>query len=300
MKWINYQHLFYFWNIVHHGSVTEASRILRLAQPTISAQIKTLEEIMGEKLFLRSGRNLKLTEVGHLVFDYAEKIFSLGTELMDVISDGNIQLKKEFKIGISEVIPKTLVFKIIEPVFTNLNNYKVICLEDKTDKLLADLAIGALDLVISDREIPPHIKIKGYSHFLGSSTISLLGSTIHKNKYKKNFPKSLNNAPLLIPSSESILHNEILNWISNNQISPQILANFQDTALMKIAAKNKLGIIPVPKIISKEVCKEYNLEVIGEIKDIKERLYIITLERRLKNPLIVEISNQSLNLFDNR
>lgn len=298
MKWLNYQHLFYFWNIAHHGSVTEASRILRLAQPTISAQIKTLEEIIGEKLFLRSGRNLKLTEVGYLVFDYAEKIFSLGDELIDVLEGGNIQIKKEFKIGISDVIPKTLAFKIIEPVFTNLNNFKVICLEDKTDKLLADLAIGTLDLVISDREIPSHIKIKGYSHYLGSSTISLVGSSAYKKKYKKNFPKSLNNAPLLIPSSESILHNEIINWINNNKISPQIVASFQDTALMKIAAKNNYGIMPIPQIISKEVCKEYGLEVIGEIKDIKERLYIITLERRLKNPLIVEISNQSLNLFD--
>lgn len=297
MKWLNYQHLYYLWNIVHNGSITKASEKLRLSQPTLSAQIKSLEQALGERLFERKGRELKLTEIGIVVYDYAEKIFSLGNELLEVLDGNKQQTQREFKIGISDVIPKTLVFKIIKPVFVKFNNIKVVCLEDKTEKLFASLAIGDIDLVISDRPIPAYVKVKGYSHFFGSSDISFIGCTDFKKLYKKNFPKSLAGAPLLIPTEESILYKEIIEWFESQGIKPKICATFQDTALMKIAAKEKIGIIPIPKVIAAEICRSYGLELIGSSSEIKEKLYVISLERKLKNPVIIEICDLSSRLF---
>lgn len=297
MKWLNYQHLYYFWCIVTYGGVTKASEKLRLSQPTVSAQIKSLEEMLGDKLFKKQGRELVLSDTGTVVFEYAEKIFSLGTELLEVLEGKEITHTKEFKIGIADVIPKTLAFKIIKPVFKEFDNVKVVCLEDKSDTLLAELAVGGIDLVISDQAIPSHIKVKGYSHLLGASDISFLGSAQFKKQYKKGFPQSLQNAPMLIPSEESNLNKELLLWLEEYQEKPKILATFQDTALMKIAAKEKFGIIPIPKVIAPEICKELDLEIIGHTDKIKERLYIISLERRLKNPIILEITKSSEQIF---
>lgn len=297
MKWLNYQHLFYFWNIVEYGGITKASKKLRLSQPTISAQIKSLEEQLGEKLFQRQGREIKLTEAGNIAFEYSDKIFSLGNELLEVLEGANPSIKTEFKVGISDVVSKKLAFKIIKPAFVSFENTKVSCFEDKSEKLLADLAVGSLDLIISDRQIPSNVKVKGYSHFLGQSDISFLGDKSLVKEFKKNFPKSISNAPLLIPSDESILHNKLLDWFDNLKIKPKIVGTFQDSALMKIAAKDKLGIMPIPKVIASDVCDDYGLEIIGSTSDIQEELYVISLERRLKNPIIIQICNLSSKVF---
>ncbi len=297
MNWLNYQHLYYFWHAAHFGSVTRASRELRLAQPTISAQIRTFEDVIGEKLFERAGRNLKLTEAGRTVYDYAEKIFSLGGELLDVLDGKTVAKQKEFKVGISEVIPKTLVYRIIKPLFNQPYDMKVLCLEDRVDKLLADLAVGAIDIVISDRPIPQSVKVKGYSRYLGSSSVSILGSSTYKRRLKKTFPDSLNGARMLVPSSESILHNELMHWLHRNDLTPRIVGTFQDTALMKIAARDQLGIIPIPTVIAGEVCREYGLEIIGTLAEVQEKIFIISLERKIKNPLIAEINQHGTHLF---
>jgi LysR family transcriptional activator of nhaA len=133
MRWLNYQHLFYFWNIAKLGSVTEAAKYLKLAQPTISAQIKTFEEMLGDKLFRRDGKYLKLTDTGNIAFKYADQIFSLGQEFLDII-DGKIEHSiEQLKIGISDVVPKTLAYKLIEPAINSTKRANICCTEDKTE-----------------------------------------------------------------------------------------------------------------------------------------------------------------------
>ncbi len=284
MRWLNYQHLFYFYNVAKFGSVTEASYQLRLAQPTISAQIKSLEDVIGEKLFLREGRSLKLSEAGQLVMKYAESIFHLGNELLHVLDGQATSPNKVLNLGISDVVPKTVTFRVIEPI---LGKNQINCFEDKTEKLLADLALGTIDLVLSDRPISPNFKVRAFNHFLGESSLSFLAVPKLAKALRKNFPKSLHDAPLLMPTSEASIFNDLYRWFADINIEPRIVGTFQDRALSKIVAGAGFGIIPVPNVVEKEVMNEFDLELVGRTKEIKEQFYLISLDRKIKNPIVV-------------
>lgn len=292
MRWLNYQHLYYFWHVARCGSVTEASQQLRLAQPTISAQLKSFEEVLGEKLFEREGRSLKLTEAGQLANRYAEQIFNIGQEFLDVLDGKAHGTRREFKVGIADVVPKSLAYRLIEPAFSADTGAMVYCFEDKTERLLAQLSIGEIDLVVADRPLPPNVKVKAFNHFIGECGVSLLGVRALANKYKKNFPKSLNAAPLLLPTADSAVRHELDQWFDKLGIAPQCVGAFQDRALMKLAARNGKGIMIVPSVAEAEVKEEFKLELVGRSTDVKEQIYLISIERRLKNPLVVQICSE--------
>lgn len=284
MRWLNYQHLYYFWNVARYGSVTEAGQRLRLAQPTISAQLKIFEDMLGERLFFREGRNLKLTETGKLAYKYAENIFSLGDEFMRVLDGTTPKTPDEVRVGIADVVPKLIGFRLIEPLFSS--GSRVICHEDRSERLLAELSISEVDLVISDSPIPASVKVKAFNHYLGDCSMSFLASGKLAKRYKPGFPNSLKGAPLLLPAREAAVRREIDQWISNLSLPPVVVGEFQDSALMKIVAREGMGIVPVPTFVEREVCKEFNLLVLGRIDSIRERLYLISVERRIKNPLV--------------
>ncbi len=297
MDWINYQHLYYLWHIGHYGSITKAAQKLRLAQPTISAQIKTLEDSLGEKLFEKKGRNIYLTDAGNVAFKYAEQIFSLGQELKDTLS-GTLQTKpKELRIGILDAVPKILSYRILKPAFHKFKELTISCNEGKFDLLLSDLAKGDLDLLISDRPTPAGSHIKAYNHFLGESTISFLATPRFKKSLKGKFPENMKNANMLLPGNECMLHDQLNDWLENKGINPKVVAYFQDTAIMKIVASENVGIIPLPSIIAKEAAKEYSLSILGSTNEIKEPIYVISLERRLKNKVIVDIFKFGTSIF---
>lgn len=292
MKWINYQHLFYFWNVARYGSVTKASKALRLAQPTVSAQLRTLEDVLGESLFERTGRNLQLTDAGKITLRYAEQIFNLGDELLENLS-GHPQSYKELNVGISDVVPKTLAYKIVRPAFRNQDNTRLVCYEDKTERLLADLAISEIDLVIADRPIPPSAKVNAFNHILGESGVTLLANKSLADKYRRGFPGSLQHAPLILPTREAQIENELIQWLAKNDITVKSPASFQDRAMMKIAAKDGVGIIPIPTVIEKEVCRDFKLAVVGRITEIREKYYLVTLERRIRNNVVSKIFTEA-------
>ena len=289
MRWLNYQHLYYFWHVARCGSVTLASRQLRLAQPTISAQLKSFEDVLGEKLFEREGRALKLTEAGHLANRYAEKIFSMGQEFLDMLDGKAHGAAKELKVGIADVVPKALAYRLIQPAFVGGSGAAVHCFEDRTDRLLANLSIGELDLVIADRPIPPNVKVKAFNHFIGECGVSFLASKPLANKHKNTFPASLNVAPLLLPTEESAVRHELNHWFDRIGVEPVCVGMFQDRALMKLAAKDGKGIMPIPSVVEEEIKEEFKLELVGKSTEVKEQLYAIAIDRRIKNPLIAQI-----------
>ncbi len=295
---LNYQHFYYFWRVATRGGVSDASRELRLAQPTISAQLKVFEASIGEKLFVRRGRRLHLTDVGKVVFEYAEKVFATGEDLLTVLNDGERKHPKKITIGIADVVPKIIAYKLIRPSFMQAVPATVFCTEDRTERLLAELAISGLDLVISDAPIPPSVSVKAYNHFLGECSVSFLGSKSLAKLFKRNFPRSLSQAPVLLPSHDAAVRREIDHWFGSRKLAPFPVGEFQDSALMKIVARGGHGIVPVPSVIAREVCKEYNLVILGTIPEIKERFYLISVERRLHNPVVKAIVDTAQhNLF---
>jgi len=297
MRWLNYQHLYYFWHVAKAGSVTVAARQLRLAQPTVSAQLKAFEQVLGEKLFERQGRGIRLTETGHLAVRYAEQIFGLGQEFIDTLDGKTAPTSRELKIGIADVVPKILAFKLIEPALEHPEETVVICSENSTERLLADLAIGEIDLVVADRAIPPSVKVKAFSHFIGESAVSFLAVKTLAKKYRPGFPKSLAGAPVFLPTAESTVRAELDRWFESSGIAPRPSAFFQDRALMKLAAREGRGILPVPSSIAGEVGAEFGLELVGRIDAVPEQLYLISTERRLKNPLVARLCAEGQRRF---
>jgi LysR family transcriptional activator of nhaA len=290
MEWLNYHHLLYFWVVAREGSVTKASEQLRLAQPTVSGQLKALEQALGERLFARSGRRLLLTDVGRVVFRYADEIFSLGRELQDALKDRPTGRPVRFSVGIADVVPKLVAYRLLLPALSLPEPVHVVCREDKPDRLLAELAVHALDLVLSDAPVPPTVKVKAYSHLLGETAIAFFGTEALAAAHRRGFPGSLAGAPLLLPCEGTALRRSIDQWLEQQGVRPQVVGEFEDSALLKVFGQAGKGLFPAPAAIEAEVRAQYDVRLVGRVEAVRERFYAISAERRLKHPAVVAIS----------
>jgi LysR family transcriptional activator of nhaA len=291
MEWLNYHHLLYFWVVAREGSVTRASEQLGLAQPTVSGQLKALEDSLGEKLFSRVGRRLVLTDVGRVVYRYAEEIFSLGRELQDTLKDRPTGRPVRLAVGVADVVPKLVAHRLLEPALSLPEPVHVICREDKPDRLLAELSVHALDLVLSDAPVSPGVMVKAYSHLLGETEVGFFGTEPLAAAYRRGFPRSLDGAPLLLPTENTTLRRSIDQWLDHERIRPRVVGEFEDSALLKVFGQAGKGLFPAPAVIEVEVRAQYGVKTVGRVPGVKERFYAISAERRLKHPAVVAISD---------
>lgn len=288
---INYKHLHYFWAVAREGGVARASERLHLTPQTISGQLSLLEEYLGVDLFSRVGRNLELTDTGRMVLSYADEIVSLGGELEEVIHqwpDGRPQL---FRVGVVDVLPKSITHRILEPALQMSEPVRMICREADLDTLLAELAVHRLDLVLSDRPIPPTVSTRGFSHKLGECAISFFAAKNLEKKLKGDFPRCLDGAPLLLPGSGSQLRSGIDQWLDKQRIHPRMIAEFDDSALMKVFGQDGAGVFIAPAAIEAEVEWQYQVAVIGRVDEVKEHFYAISVERRVLHPVVTVLLN---------
>ena len=295
MEWLNYHHLLYFWTVAKEGSIARACEKLRLAQPTISGQLRLLEETLGEKLFSKQGRGLAMTEVGQVVYRYADEIFGLGRELQDVLKGRPQGRPLRLVVGVSDLIPKLVAYLVLQPLLSMTESVQIVCDEGSPVHLLAELAEHRLDVVVSDSPIPPTVAVKAYNHLLGTSTVTAFAAPRLAVRYRKNFPASFDDAPFLLPMQESSLRRPMEQWFDSEKIRPKLVGEFKDRALMHTFGQAGAGIFIAPTAIEKEICDHYRVATIGRIDSIVERYYAISLERRLKHPAIVAISEAARN-----
>ena len=298
MEWLNYHHLLYFWVVAREGSIVKASGVLNLTPPTISGQLAALEESLGEKLFEKSGRGLALTEMGRVVFRYADEIFALGKELRDTIRGRPTSKPPRLVVGIADVVPKLVAFRLIEPAFRLPQRVEIVCEEDEPERLYGALATHELDLVISDAPLPAGAAVKAYSHPLGESPIALFGKAELAKRYRRNFPKSLDRAPLLLPVRRTEVRRMLEHFFESEDIHPQVVAEFADSALMKICGQAGLGLFPGPAAIGSRVEQQYDVVRAGTIAAVRERFYVISPERRIKHPAVAAITETGRRLFE--
>ncbi len=291
MEWLNYHHLLYFWTVVREGSIVRAGERLRLAQPTISGQLRTFENAIGEKLFSRSGRHLVLTDVGHMVFSYAEEIFTTGRELTDALKGRPTGRPTRLAVGIADVVPKLIAYQLLEPALTLAQPVRLVCREDRPEKLFAELAIHALDLVLTDAPPAPTIKVRAFSHLLGECGTSFFATPSLAARYRKRFPKSLTGAPMLLPTENTATRRSLEEWFQAQGIRPDVKGEFEDSALLKVFGQTGWGLFPAPAAMERAVRRHYNVALVGRIKAVRARFYAVTVERRLKNPAVVAISD---------
>ncbi len=289
MEWLNYHHLLYFWVVAREGSIAKATRELRLAQPTISGQLRMLERSLGTKLLRREGRGLVLTDMGQIVYRYADEIFSIGRELIDTIKDRPTGRPLRFTVGIADAIPKLVAYRLIEAALKLPEPVALVCREDQPERLLGQLALHELDLVISDGPLPAGVSVRAFNHLLGECGVAFHAAPELAKKLRKGFPRSLHGAPMLMPSEHTSLRRALEQWFDALGIRPRTVAEFDDTALLKTFGQSGLGVFPVSQVIENEAMRQYGSRRIGATDDVRERFYAISAERRLKHPAVVAI-----------
>lgn len=298
IKMLNYKQLYYFWNVAKHGGITRAAEQLHLTPQTISGQLSELEHASEIKLFNRVGKRLELTSHGKLAYSYADEIFQVGKELEALLREKTDLNEISFKVGISDVVPKTIAYKLLSPTLRMQQSIKLHCQEAGLESLFAALALHQLDLVIADKPLSSEFGVKAYNHQLGSSTLAFYATPDLKQILTKPFPECLEQAPLLLPGSDSALRLKLERWLSQNELYPQIAGEFDDSALMKAFGQEGAGLFPAPSVIAEELFKQHGVEIITEVPEITLDYYAISAERKLKHPAVVTISDAAhLEIF---
>lgn len=290
MDWLNYHHLLYFWTVAREGTIAAACEQLHVAQPTISAQLRKLETALGHKLFKRAGRNLVLTESGRVAYRYADEIFSIGRDLMDTLKGRPTGSPLRFQVGVADVVPKLMTHRLLAPALKLKERIQIICYEGKPTELLPRLAVHELDVVLSDNPVSAETGVRAFSHLLGECTVSVFAPADEASRYRRGFPETLDTAPMLLPTSNTMVRRALDHWFDANGIRPMVVGEFEDTALLKVFGQHRAGLFPGPTAIAKEIQKQYGVRQVAEIEDVHERFYAISMERRVKHPAVVAVS----------
>jgi LysR family transcriptional activator of nhaA len=289
MEWLNYHHLHYFWLVAREGGLAPAATQLRLAPSTVSGQIRLLQDALGHELFVRSGRRLVLTEIGRVVYGYADEIFGIGRELQDTLKDRPAGRPLRVTVGVADVVPKLVARRLLEPALHLREPVRLVCREDRPDRLLAELALHELDMILTDAPASPQVKVRSFSHLLLECDVAFLGRRDLALKYRRGFPSSLHGAPLLLPTENTALRRSIDQWLDASGARPRVVAEIEDSALLKVFGQTGLGLFPVAAVVAREVCRQYDVEVVGKAAGLCERFYAVTVERRLRHPAVVAI-----------
>jgi LysR family transcriptional regulator, transcriptional activator of nhaA len=293
MERLNYHHLLYFWMVAREGTMARASERLLLAQSTLSAQIGTLEDALGEKLFERAGRKLRLTEMGRTVVGYADEIFSLGRELLESVKGRPTGRPLRLVVGVADMVPKLVAYHLLKPALRLSEPVRLVVHEQSTAKLLAALAVQELDVVLADRPAPSEVRVRAFNHLLGECGVTLFAAPKLATKYRRGFPRSLDGAPFLLPGEASALHGALEQWFEKQRIRPRVVAEFDDSTLIKVFGQEGSGVFAAPSAIEASVCRQYSVGIVGRLEEVRERFYAISVERRLKHPAIIAITESA-------
>jgi len=287
---LNYRHLEYFWHVAREGGVTAASRLLHVGQPAISAQIQKLERALGEKLFERSGRKLVLTEVGHVVFGYADEIFSIGRDLKDAVDGLPGRGPLRLTVGVVDSLPKLMAHRLVMPAVAAFEHLRLELTSGLPDGLFAALAVHKLDLVLSDAPLPTTVDVRAYNHFLGDCRVVLMGNSDVASRYREGLPECLDNAPILMPGLHSNLRRRLLNWYKEHGLEPNVVGEINDSGVLKVFGQHGLGMFAVPTAVEADVARQYDVQRIALLEGVREEYYAISVERRIRNPAVAAIT----------
>lgn len=299
MGTLNYKHLHYFWMVARSGGIGRASARLHVTAQTISGQLTQFEEVLGHPLFDRIGRRLQLNDMGRMVLRYADEIFTLGGELEEAVRRGPAGRPLQLRVGITDAVPKSMAYLLLEPAMQLPQALRIICREGKRRQLLAELATHQLDIVIADSPLPANIEVRGFNHLLGECGLAFFAAPALARRYRKGFPVSLNGAPFLLPGEDAAVRPRLLRWFEQAGIEPQIVGEFDDSALMKAFGEAGTGVFCVPQAVGPRIRKQYAVQMLGATGEVSEQFYAVSMERRLTHPAVVAIQSTARDrLFD--
>ena len=290
MAAVNYKHLEYFWAVVKYGGVTRASEALFVTQPAISTQLGKLERALGQKLFRKQGRRLELTPAGRTAFRYADEIFSLGQEMAETVRGGAPDRPVRLTIGLIDALPKLVAYQLIAPALRLKPRLRVVVRENPPEQLYAELAIHGVDVLLTDAPLPQTVPVKAYNHLLGECGVSIMGTPKLAAQYRADFPRSLDNAPMLLPTDNTTLRMSLERWFDQQRIRPLPVAEIEDSAVVKVFGQEGIGLFVIPTAVEAQVAAQYQVEVAGRLPEVREQFFAISLERRVKHPGVLAIT----------
>lgn len=294
---LNYQHLLYFWSVVRTGSLTRACEELALSAPTVSGQLRTLEARLGEKLLAKSGRALVPTEVGRLVYSYADQIFGLGQELLEALEHRPSERPLRLIVGIDDVLPKEIAYRILKPALSLRRPVRLSCREGTLERLVADLAVHEVDVVLSDAPVTPTLNVRAYSHSLGTCEVLWMATPTLAKTLRRSFPKSLDGVPVLLPTDDTAIRRALDQWLDRQDARPVLIGEFEDYAMLREFARAGHGFAPVPSILEEQFRREYGFARVGIASGVKAEFYAISVERKIKNPAVAKLTEQAREVF---
>lgn len=298
MRHPNYNHLLYLWATVREGGIARAAEVLHITPQTISGQIKLLEGEMGGRLVEKKGRRLVPTELGVTVCEYADEIFTSGQELMRLLQGAAPQRRRAVVVGVSDVVPNLVAWRVISPLMRGEEPFRVTCHTGSLDTLIADLAAHRLDLVLSTSALPASSGVRAFSHLLGECDITFFAPPRLAARLRRGFPASLDGAPFLLPTGRSPNRRVLETWFLGHRITPRVVGEFDDSALLKTFGKGGLGIFAAPSVIEAEVISQCRVRSIGQASGARARFYALTMERRIRHPAVAAITEKArLTLF---
>lgn len=291
MSFLNYHHLRYFWATVKEGGVTRASRKLNVTQPTVSSQIRELEDVLDRPLLNRDSQKLMLTEAGQICYRYAEKIFELGRDMVDELKGHASDKPFGLTVGLANSVPKLLAHRLLQPALGLATVTRVQCFEDRLENLIDELVGHHLDLVIADTPLPPMRKHRVYNHLLGESSVLFFATERLSAGTRRNFPRSLEGVPMLLPTQNTALRRTLDGWFASHGITPEIVGEFEDPALMKVFGEAGAGVFPALAAVEADVRRMCDVRVVGPADGVVERFYAISAERRVRHPGVAAIAD---------
>jgi LysR family transcriptional regulator, transcriptional activator of nhaA len=294
---LNYKHLQYFWMVVKSGGVARAGERLHVTPQSISGQVGLLEEAIGEPLLQRQGRKLELTEIGRLVFEYADRMFTAGEELKLALRDRPRGNQPQLRVGVADVVVKSLAYRMLSPALDLPQPPRLLCREGRLSDLLGELAVHRLDLVLSDRPMPPSLNVIGFNHLLGECGITFLATEALAMRLRARFPHSLHEAPMLLPGEDSAVRVRLMQWLSDQRILPRVVGEFEDSALLKAFGEAGTGVFAMPSVVADRVMQQFDVVTVGHTHEVVEQVYAISTERRLTHPAVVAIGQSAHRAF---
>ncbi len=286
---LNLRHLYYFWVVAKEGGVTRAAERLGVAVQTISMQLSLLEQAIGKSLLTTQGRRLVMTEAGRVALSYADQIFLLEEQMQDALAETDLGSSMRLTVGISDSLPKLIAYRLLETALQLPQKVRLECYEGKFESLLADLALHKLDVVLTDRPVSAGTSLRVFSHPLGECQVMLFGIPALAQKYRDNFPDSLHGAPVLLPTRNNAIRGRIDQWFELHNVRPDVVGEFEDSALLSTFGRSGLGLFPAASILAADVQEQFGAELVGELTQVQEQFYAVSTERKIKHAAVEAI-----------
>ncbi|MDA7430163.1 LysR family transcriptional regulator [Primorskyibacter aestuariivivens] len=283
---LNYHHLRYFWAVAHDGNLTRTAERLNLSQSALSVQIKQLEERLGHALFDRRGRQLHLTEAGRIALDHADAIFATGQELVATLQETGLT-RQALRVGALATLSRNFQIGFLRPILSRMD-VEVILRSGSPTELMEGLETLNLDLVLMNHPPQGDSLTPFETHQIADQEVSIVGTP---DRLDPDLPLRdlLETQPFILPTTDNTVRTAFDALASRLGVRPQIAAEVDDMAMMRLMAREDIGLALVAPIVVRDELASGRLVEAREHPRIRETFYAVTLRRRFPNPLVQEL-----------